>query len=98
VILSFSIFTFSPDDEEKAKKSLDEQISFMKKQPGLIKAFLAKALDNPGKFLVYSEWKSREEYEASGEKFRNAPEQQGGMEEFFDMMIEEPIFGSFSVD
>jgi len=70
----------------------------MEKQPGLIKAFLAKALDNPGKFLVYSEWKSRKEYEANGDKFRNANEPQGELEEFFDMMTEEPVFGSFNVD
>jgi heme-degrading monooxygenase HmoA len=98
MILSFSIFTFNPGDEERAKKSLDEQISFMEKQPGLIKAFLAKALDNSGKFLVYSEWKSREEYEANGDKFRNANVHQGELEEFFDMMTEEPVFGSFNVD
>ena len=98
MILSFSIFTFNPGDEEKVKKSLDEQISFIKKQPGLIKTFLAKALDNPGKFLLYSEWESREKYEASGDKFRNESGQQDKLEDFFNLMAEEPVFGSFKID
>jgi heme-degrading monooxygenase HmoA len=98
MILSFSIFTFDEGNEEKIKLGLDEHLQLMKNQSGLIRSFVAQALDKPHKYLLYCEWDSREHYEAMGEKLRDAKEVQNDFEEFFSLMAEEPVFGSFEIN
>jgi heme-degrading monooxygenase HmoA len=97
MILSFSIFTFESGDEEKIKQGIDEHLNMMQGQPGLIRSFVGKALDHPAKYLLYGEWESKEQYEQFGEKMRDAKEAQHDFEEFFDLMSEEPVFGSFEI-
>lgn len=97
MVISFSIFTFEAGNEEKVEKGLAEQLALVKQQGGCKKLFLARALDNPDKYLIYSEWSSREAYESSGEKLRLSKEGDKGIEGFLDLMTEVPILGSFEI-
>lgn len=97
MVISFSIFTFNPGDEDKVRSGLDEHLQFTQGQPGHQRSFIAQALDNPSKYLLYSEWDTPAHYEAIGEKLRTRSDAQTDFEAFFDLMSEEPVFGSFLV-
>ncbi len=95
MIIGIAIFSCKLGKEDIAKKSLQKNVTWAQKQSGHIKSFLAQPADGFNRFLVYSEWEKEEDFRTV--KSSLLRRDLADLEELFDWMDGDPIYGSFEI-
>lgn len=95
MVVAIAIFPFTEEKERDARRGLEKNLEWGKNQPGHIKSFIALSQDGSNRFLVYSEWKREEDFIAVKRKLMGRGVEE--MEELFDWMDGEPLYGNFKV-
>lgn len=97
MIIGFGLFKFKEDSAQQGMALLLEHIELEKRQKGNLEGYVARGLDDPTGFLIYTKWDSKESREAMGEAIRRSPETGKRFAEIGKLMDKEPIFGTFEV-
>ncbi len=95
MIVGFGLFKFKEESTQQGVTLLLEHLELEKRQKGILKGYVARALDDPGNFLIYTAWDSQESREAMNEAIRTSPETSRRYAEITKLMEKEPLFGTF---
>ena len=95
MIVGLGLFKFKEESAQQGMTLLLEHLKLEKRQKGILKGYGARGLDDPGDFLIYTEWDSRESREAMHEAIRTSPETNTRFAEIMKLMEKEPMFGTF---
>jgi len=97
MVVGFGLFQFKEDSAPQAMGLLLEHLELEKKQKGILEGYVARALDDPARLLIYTKWDSRESRQAMHEAVRKSPETGKRYPEIAKLMREEPLFGTFEI-
>ena len=95
MIVGLGLFKFKEESAQQGMTLLLEHLKLEKRQKGILRGYVARGLDDPGDFLIYTEWDSHESREAMHEAIRTNPETNRRFDEITKLMEKEPIFGTF---
>ena len=95
MIVGLGLFKFKEESAQQGITLLLEHLELEKRQKGILKGYGARGLDDPGDFLIYTEWDSRESREAMHEAIRKSPETNTRFAKITKLMEKEPMFGTF---
>lgn len=97
MIIGFGLFKFKEDSTQQGMVHLLHHLELEKRQSGILEGYVAKGLDDPTSFLIYTKWDSKESREAMHKAIRTSPETGKRFSEIVKLMDKEPIFGTFEV-
>ena len=97
MIIGFGLFKFKEDSTQQGMTHLLHHLELEKRQSGILEGYVAKGLDDPTSFFIYTKWDSMESREAMHEAIRTSPEAGKRFSEIVKLMDKEPIFGTFEV-
>ena len=95
MIVGVAIFVYQEGKEDVARKRLEKNLEWAREQSGHIKSYLAQSLNGSNRFLVYSEWEKEEDFDAVRRNMMKKGLED--LEELFEWMDGNPIYGSFQV-
>ncbi len=97
MIIGFGLFKFKEDSAQQGMALLLEHMELEKSQKGNLEGYVARGLDDPTSFFIYTKWDSRESREAMGKAVYASPESGKRFAEITKLMAKEPMFGTFEV-
>ena len=97
MIIGFGLFKFKEDSAQQGSNLLQQHLELEKRQKGILEGYVARAVDEPARFFIYTKWDSRESREAMLDAIYKDPEAGKRLSEIEKLMDEEPIFGNFEV-
>ena len=97
MIVGFGLFSFKEDSAQQAMALLLERLELEKKQKGILEGYVARALDDPSSFFIYTRWDSWESRQNMLKVLTTNPESSKISSEIMKLTNKEPIFGTFEV-
>ena len=97
MIVGFGLFSFKEDSAQQAIALLLERLELEKKQKGILEGYVARGLDDPSSFFIYTRWDSWESRENMFKALTTSPESRKLSSEIMKLTDKEPIFGTFEV-
>ena len=97
MIVGFGLFKFKEDSAQRGTALLLEHMELEKRQKGNLEGYVARRLDDPTSFFIYTKWDSRESRQAMGEATHAHPETEKRFSEIMKLIDKEPMFGTFEV-
>ena len=97
MIVGFGLFKFKEELAEQGMARLLEYIEFEKRMSGNLRGYVARGLDDPTSFFIYTEWDSKESRQALHQAVRKDPEVAKRADEIVKLTDMEPTFGAFEV-
>ncbi len=97
MVTGFGLFKFKEDSAQRGMALLVEHMELEKSQKGNLEGYVARGLDDPTSFFIYTKWDSKESREAMGKSTHKDPETDKRFSEIMKLIDKEPIFGSFEV-
>ncbi len=97
MIVGFGLFKFREDSAEQAMAYLLKRLELEKSQKGSLEGYVARGLDDPSSFFIYTEWDSKKGREAMSEALRTSPESRKISSEIMKLTDKDPMFGTFEV-
>jgi quinol monooxygenase YgiN len=97
MIVSIGVFQFKRGQGRIGLSHLREYAAFTSRLRGCLEAHLARSLDTPERFLLYSRWDSPESHAAVATQLRRSQEAQRNFHELVQLLEKEPTFGRFEL-
>lgn len=97
MIVGFGLFKFKEDSAQQGMAYLLQHLELEKRQRGILEGYVARGLDDPTSFFIYTEWDSMESREAMQQAIFTDPEVRELFSAIVNLMDKEPIFGTFEV-
>jgi heme-degrading monooxygenase HmoA len=97
MIIGFGLFKFKENLAQQGMTLLSEHIELEKSQKGNLEGYVARGLDDPTSFFIYTKWDSKKSREAMGKAVHASPETGKRFAEILKLVDKESIFGAFEV-
>jgi len=95
--MSFAVFRFVQGRGNEGKKYIDSYYTILKKQKGLVKAYISQGAGDPDSFFIYSEWKDEKSH---NEMIKNAKSLLTSGTDYMSilpLLFTTPVFESYKI-
>ena len=97
MIIGFGLFRFKEDSTQQAIALLQERLELEKRQKGILEGYVARGLDDPSSFFIYTRWDASESRQNMFNALITNPESRRISSEIMKLTDKDPIFGTLEM-